>query len=197
MRSTSRLVIQHPERYAAEAIDGGTPPDVAERADRVGDTILIQPVETPQVEQAPSRLEVIDPTLTIVHAPSSRQSSRSPGPPPSPRPRRRQRSRAVAFVCTRDFEPVATWPSSRRLPIPARAIEPCDPDNATRTFCTPQIRRPTLCRARAGSGLRAAFDVQVLAALVVAERPREAIGGDGDQVIEVERPHAGDAVVAH
>jgi class 3 adenylate cyclase len=52
MRSSSRLIIQEPERYAAESIDGGTTPDVAEQAVREGSTILVQPVETPQVERA-------------------------------------------------------------------------------------------------------------------------------------------------
>jgi class 3 adenylate cyclase len=52
MRSTSRLVVEAPEAYESEAIEGGTPPEVAARAARVGGTILIQPVETPQVERA-------------------------------------------------------------------------------------------------------------------------------------------------
>ena len=41
-----------PRELRGQAIDGGTPPDVAARAARVGGTILIQPVDTPQVERA-------------------------------------------------------------------------------------------------------------------------------------------------
>ena len=52
MRSTSRLVVEDPERYEREAISGGTPPDVAARAARVGGTVLIQEVDTEQVRRA-------------------------------------------------------------------------------------------------------------------------------------------------
>lgn len=52
MRSTSRLVVEDPEAFEREAVASGTAPDVAARAARVGGTILIEPVETEQVERA-------------------------------------------------------------------------------------------------------------------------------------------------
>lgn len=52
MRSTSRLVVEDPERYEREAIAGGTPPDVAARARRVRGTVLIQEVDNEQVQRA-------------------------------------------------------------------------------------------------------------------------------------------------
>ncbi len=52
MRSSSRELIEDPDAYVREAVAGGTDPDVAARAKRVAGTVLIQPVETPQVERA-------------------------------------------------------------------------------------------------------------------------------------------------
>ena len=44
MRSDSRLFIEDPKAYRREAIDAGTPPDVVDRAIRLGGTTLVQPV---------------------------------------------------------------------------------------------------------------------------------------------------------
>jgi len=44
MRSDSRLFLEDPAEYRVEAVADGTPPDVAERAIRLGGTILVQPV---------------------------------------------------------------------------------------------------------------------------------------------------------
>ena len=52
MRSATRLVLEDPAAYQAQAIDGGIDPDLAARAARVQGTVLIQPVTTPQVERA-------------------------------------------------------------------------------------------------------------------------------------------------
>ena len=52
MRSTSRLVIEDPESYERQAVEAGLAPDLAARAAEVGGTILIQTVDTPQVERA-------------------------------------------------------------------------------------------------------------------------------------------------
>lgn len=46
MRSDSRLFIEDPKAYRREAIDAGTPPDVVDRAIRLGGTTLVQPVPT-------------------------------------------------------------------------------------------------------------------------------------------------------
>jgi class 3 adenylate cyclase len=46
MRSDSREFLQDPKAYRREAIDAGTPPDVVDRAIRLGTTTLVQPVAT-------------------------------------------------------------------------------------------------------------------------------------------------------
>ena len=46
MRSDSRDFVEDPQEYRREAIAAGTPPDVAERAIRLGGTTLVQPVDT-------------------------------------------------------------------------------------------------------------------------------------------------------
>jgi class 3 adenylate cyclase len=46
MRSDSRLFLEDPKEYRREAIDAGTPPDVVDRAIRLGGTTLVQPVPT-------------------------------------------------------------------------------------------------------------------------------------------------------
>lgn len=52
MRSTSRLVVEDPEAYEQAAISGGSSPEDAARAARVGGTVLIQEVDTEQVARA-------------------------------------------------------------------------------------------------------------------------------------------------
>ncbi|MGF6822542.1 class 3 adenylate cyclase [Microbacterium sp. ZKA21] len=52
MRSTSRRLIEDPGTYAQRAINGGTPPSVAERIADVGGTVLLQPINTFAVAQA-------------------------------------------------------------------------------------------------------------------------------------------------
>jgi class 3 adenylate cyclase len=44
MRSDSRLFLEDPKEYRREAIAAGTPPDVADKAIRLGGTTLVQPV---------------------------------------------------------------------------------------------------------------------------------------------------------
>lgn len=44
MRSDSRLFLEDPQEYRREAINAGTPPDVVDRAIRLGGTTLVQPV---------------------------------------------------------------------------------------------------------------------------------------------------------
>lgn len=46
MRSDSRDFIEDPREYRRAAIDAGTPPDVVDRALRLGGTTLVQPVDT-------------------------------------------------------------------------------------------------------------------------------------------------------
>jgi len=46
MRSDSRDFLEDPKEYRREAIDAGTPPNVVDRAIRLGGTTLVQPVET-------------------------------------------------------------------------------------------------------------------------------------------------------
>jgi class 3 adenylate cyclase len=46
MRSDSRLFVEDPKAYRRESIDAGTPPDVVDRAIRLGGTTLVQPVAT-------------------------------------------------------------------------------------------------------------------------------------------------------
>lgn len=52
MRSNSRRVLEDPENYLRRAIAAGTPREDAERAARVGGTVLIQPVRNSAVERA-------------------------------------------------------------------------------------------------------------------------------------------------
>lgn len=52
MRSNSRRLIEEPGAYAQRAINGGTPPSVAERIVEVGGTVLLQPVNTFAVNEA-------------------------------------------------------------------------------------------------------------------------------------------------
>ncbi len=52
MRSTSRKLVESPETYAKQAIEGGTPPETAERIAQVRGTILLQDVSTPSVQAA-------------------------------------------------------------------------------------------------------------------------------------------------
>jgi class 3 adenylate cyclase len=52
MRSLSRDLIENPEGYEEQAIDAGTPPDVARRAVDEGSTLLLQPVRTDAVDSA-------------------------------------------------------------------------------------------------------------------------------------------------
>src|SRR6185312_14556121 len=44
MRSDSRLYLQNPDRYKHDAVQAGTPPDIADAAIRLGSTTLIQPI---------------------------------------------------------------------------------------------------------------------------------------------------------
>jgi class 3 adenylate cyclase len=44
MRSDSRLFVEDPKAYRRDSIDAGTPPDVVDRAIRLGGTTLVQPV---------------------------------------------------------------------------------------------------------------------------------------------------------
>lgn len=46
MRSDSREFLENPKGYRRHAIDAGTPPDVVDRAIRLGGTTLVQPVPT-------------------------------------------------------------------------------------------------------------------------------------------------------
>ncbi len=46
LRSESRLFIEDPGEYRREAVAGGTPPDVVDKAIRLGTTILVQPADT-------------------------------------------------------------------------------------------------------------------------------------------------------
>lgn len=46
MRSDSRDFLEDPQTYRREVIAAGTPPDVADRAIRLGTTVLVQPVAT-------------------------------------------------------------------------------------------------------------------------------------------------------
>ena len=46
MRSDSREFLQDPKDYRRQSIDAGTPPDVVDRAIRLGGTTLVQPVPT-------------------------------------------------------------------------------------------------------------------------------------------------------
>lgn len=52
MRSTSRRLIEDPVAYERNAVAAGAPPDVAARAARAADTVLVQPVETEAVDRA-------------------------------------------------------------------------------------------------------------------------------------------------
>ncbi len=52
MRSDSRLLLEDPQEYRREAIAAGTPPDVVDRALRLGGTTLVQPVESAGLKAA-------------------------------------------------------------------------------------------------------------------------------------------------
>ncbi|HTY33924.1 MAG TPA: adenylate/guanylate cyclase domain-containing protein, partial [Mycobacterium sp.] len=52
MRSDSREFLEDPEQYRRDAIAAGTPPDVVERAIRLGGTTLVQPVATAGLKAA-------------------------------------------------------------------------------------------------------------------------------------------------
>lgn len=52
MRSISRMLVEDPEEYAAKVISAGTPPEIAERAVAVSGTVLLQPIDTPPVQEA-------------------------------------------------------------------------------------------------------------------------------------------------
>jgi class 3 adenylate cyclase len=52
MRSDSRIFLEDPEEYKREAIAAGTPPDVVERAIRLGGTTLVQPVPSTGLHDA-------------------------------------------------------------------------------------------------------------------------------------------------
>lgn len=52
MRSTSRVLVEHPEDYEQSVIDDGTPPSIAARIAEVGGTVLLQPVNTDAVNAA-------------------------------------------------------------------------------------------------------------------------------------------------
>lgn len=63
MRSDSRLFLQDPKDYDREAVASGTPPDVVNRAIRLGTTILVQPVEAKGVRAAQGgQIGVVDAT---------------------------------------------------------------------------------------------------------------------------------------
>lgn len=52
MRSDSRLFLENPEKFRADVVDAGTPPEVAEDSLRQGGTTLVQPVATEATRQA-------------------------------------------------------------------------------------------------------------------------------------------------
>lgn len=52
MRSISRDLVEDPERYEAQAVAAGTPPNVARQAVETGSTLLLQPVRTDAVSSA-------------------------------------------------------------------------------------------------------------------------------------------------
>lgn len=52
MRSDSRLFLQDPERFRADVVDAGTPPEVAEQSLRQHGTTLVQPVAGEATRQA-------------------------------------------------------------------------------------------------------------------------------------------------
>ncbi len=52
MRSDSRLFLEDPQAYRRDAVAGGTPPDVVEKAIRLGGTTLVQPVPTEGLRDA-------------------------------------------------------------------------------------------------------------------------------------------------
>lgn len=52
MRSNSRLLIQHPDQYRERAIANGTAPATVDRVVELGDTVLLQPVDTYSSRQA-------------------------------------------------------------------------------------------------------------------------------------------------
>ena len=52
MRSVSRELLVNPKDFLDEVVADGTPREVAEREVQTGDSILLQPVDTPPVNQA-------------------------------------------------------------------------------------------------------------------------------------------------
>jgi len=52
MRSVSRELLVSPKRFQTEVVANGTPADVARREVTTGDSVLLQPVNTPAVEMA-------------------------------------------------------------------------------------------------------------------------------------------------
>jgi class 3 adenylate cyclase len=52
MRSDSRLFLENPALYKRDAVEAGTPPDVVDKAIRLGGTTLVQPVATDAVHAA-------------------------------------------------------------------------------------------------------------------------------------------------
>ena len=54
MRSTSRVLVEHPDDYAQSVVDDGTPPSIAARIAEVRGTVLLQPVNTDAVNAAQS-----------------------------------------------------------------------------------------------------------------------------------------------
>ena len=52
MRSVSRELVQNPEKFAKDVVANGTPEDVAKRQVQLGDSVLLQPVNTTAVNQA-------------------------------------------------------------------------------------------------------------------------------------------------
>ena len=49
MRSVSRMLLEDPERFVTEVVENGTPEDVAKREVEVGDSVLLQSVDTSAV----------------------------------------------------------------------------------------------------------------------------------------------------
>ena len=52
MRSVSRMLLEHPAQYRKQAISAGTAPEIIDRAEEIGDTAHVQPVDSPAVTRA-------------------------------------------------------------------------------------------------------------------------------------------------
>ncbi len=52
MRSDSRLFLENPEQYKRDAVGAGTPAEVADKAIKLGSTILVQPLQTDALRAA-------------------------------------------------------------------------------------------------------------------------------------------------